>query len=87
MTIGKSPHRIQGKKGADEWDMREEYARSPEKARLPPLDGQDKPDAYEGSTDESLESRQVGGSRPGVESRVKNAIADREHREEREEEE
>lgn len=72
MTIGKSPHRIQGKKGADEWDT--------QLAREPTPNDPAKPEAYEGSSDESLEARQIGGSRPGVESRVKDAIANREER-------
>jgi hypothetical protein len=80
MTVGKDPHRIQGKKGADEWDRRRSMMDERNTTEGDVLEP--KPEAHPGSSDAALESRQVGGSRPGVESRVKEAIRARDGEEE-----
>lgn len=82
MSIGKNPHRPEGKKGADEWDGRKirqdaeenvEVERRERERRFRETRNVDALDA-------PAEEENVGGSRPGVPSRVKDAIEERESR-------
>lgn len=74
MSIGKDPHRIQGKKGADEWHRR--MADDRENLTHDDPFAHKKPQALRESSSDDGEM-EVGGSRPGVPSRVKDALARR----------
>lgn len=73
--VGKDPHRIEGKKGADEWHRRmRDRIDTPDNFEAA-RDAGDAPDPSQYAAEE-----QIAGSRPGVESRVKDAISRREER-------
>lgn len=86
MSIGKNPHRPEGKADTDNEHMQAAWKNSG-----PPHDASRDDKARAQKDLKNLDSRtdvtesgdqgHIGGSRPGVESRVKSAI---EHREERE---
>lgn len=72
MSVGKDPHRIQGKKGAEEWHRRASMMDE----RVTTDGGALEPDPQRLTKgDVADEDFQIGGSRPGVHSRVKDAIA------------
>lgn len=83
--VGKNPHRPEGKAKADNEHMASSRTRDAPYAPGPSdktLHEQDV--ARVGEPGQYPAEEQVGGSRPGVESRVKEAIARREDREDEE---
>ena len=92
MTVGKNPHRPEGKANADNPHMQAAWmnegpphnASRNEKAAAE-RDRENMARTSGGPTSFPAEE-QIGGSRPGVPSRVKDAIAEREAREAEDEE-
>ena len=93
MSVGKNPHRPEGKASTDNSHMQAAWMNEG-----PPHNASRNGKATAQRNLENMErtsggpttipaEEQIGGSRPGVPSRVKDAIADREDREADEEEE
>lgn len=89
MSIGKNPHRPEGKANTDN-----EHMAAWKKEGAPYMGNPSEKEVHEknmankdrvGERHSPEDSTQIGGSRPGVESRVKEAINEREDREEQEE--
>ena len=84
MSVGKDPHRPQGKT-KDMESMAHTYAehdvprQAPSAKEVAELDRWNK-EVRGGGESRSSAEEQIGGSRPGVESRVKEAIDEREGR-------
>lgn len=90
--IGKNPHRPEGKARTDNPHMQaawqkdgEPFMGNPSEKEMHQKD-MENVDRYGGGPTTLPAEEQVGGSRPGVESRVKDAIARREEREAEDEE-
>ena len=84
--VGKNPHRPEGKADADNEHMQARWVSSglPHDTGLSDKDVHERDVARMGGPSQYPAEEQVGGSRPGVESRVKDAIARREDREDEE---
>lgn len=84
--VGKNPHRPEGKAGADNEHMRTAHSPSDASHGAKPSDKElydmelEQKEAKGGASRIPAEES-IGGSRPGVESRVKDAIERREDRE------
>lgn len=84
--VGKNPHRPEGKARSDNEGMQAAWMNAGEPhANLPSdkhLHEKNMELMDQGAPQQVSAEEQIGGSRPGVESRVKEAIARREEREE-----
>ena len=82
--VGKNPHRPEGKANADNERMQAAWMSkgAPHATGPSPKELADQDHARMGEPSRFEAEEQVGGSRPGVQSRVKDAIERREDREE-----